>query len=86
MGYELTSGKSFWLRHSWSSYDVWSSCGWGNYEIKKYPHDAMAYTKLIGHRDIQLAMGTILDPYQPNNALHWHYFLSHNFTGSAKCS
>ena len=43
----------------------------------------MAYSTLVGHRDIQSAVGAILDTHHLISALHWQHCSSQ---GSAKYS
>ena len=62
-------GENLQLRHSCSSYDT------------KGTH-TMAHATLVGHRDVQSAVGAILGPYHLISALH---LCSHDFQGSAKC-
>ena len=44
----------------------------------------MARATLVGHRDVQSAVGAILGPHYLINALHWYHCSSHDFEGSAK--
>ena len=45
----------------------------------------MAHTILVGHRDVQSAVGAILDPHHLISALHWCHYSSRDFGGPAKC-
>ena len=45
----------------------------------------MTHAILVGHRDVQSAVGAILDPHHLISALHWCHYFSRDFGGSAKC-
>ena len=45
----------------------------------------MAHATLIGHKDVQSAARSILGPHFLIGSLHWCYYSSHYFGGSAKC-
>ena len=45
----------------------------------------MAHATLIGHKDVQSAVGAILGPDFLIGSLHWCYRSSHDFGGSVKC-
>ena len=51
------------------------------------PIDAhtMAYATLLGYKDVQSAVETILDPYYLISALHWCHCYSRDSGGLAKC-
>ena len=61
------------LGHLWSSHDS---------SIDAY---IMAYATLVGHRDVQSAVGAILGPYHLISTLHWCHYSSCDFGGLAKC-
>ena len=48
------------------------------------PAHTMAHATLVGHRDIQSAMGAILGSHHLISALHWCYCSSCDFGESAK--
>ena len=51
-GVGLNGSKKSRLGHLWTSHDA-----------NRHPHTTMAYATLIGQRDIQSAVGTILGPH-----------------------
>ena len=45
----------------------------------------MAHATLVGHRDVQSAVGAILGPHHQITTLHWCHCSSHDFGDVAKC-
>ena len=59
---------------------------WSSHDANRHPQShTMAHATLVGHRDVQSAVGTILGLHRLISALHWSHCSNHDFGELAKC-